>query len=63
MSQIGEWVFAYHLVGNFGQTSEYEVQVNVESGALVIGVNNLGSCFGSTGPMDVNPGTGRPQYG
>ncbi|MBC7513072.1 MAG: homoserine O-acetyltransferase [Herminiimonas sp.] len=29
---------------------------------FVIGVNNLGSCFGSTGPMHVNPGTGRP-YG
>ena len=26
---------------------------------FVIGVNNLGSCFGSTGPMHVNPGTGR----
>lgn len=29
---------------------------------FVIGVNNLGSCFGSTGPMSVNPSTGRP-YG
>ena len=29
---------------------------------FVIGVNNLGSCFGSTGPMHTNPGTGRP-YG
>jgi homoserine O-acetyltransferase len=28
----------------------------------VIGVNNLGSCFGSTGPMSTNPDTGRP-YG
>ena len=26
---------------------------------FVIGVNNLGSCFGSTGPMHVNPETGR----
>ena len=26
---------------------------------FVIGVNNLGSCFGSTGPMDTNPDTGR----
>ena len=26
---------------------------------FVIGVNNLGSCFGSTGPMQVNPDTGR----
>jgi homoserine O-acetyltransferase/O-succinyltransferase len=26
---------------------------------FVIGVNNLGSCFGSTGPMHVNPDTGR----
>jgi homoserine O-acetyltransferase len=26
---------------------------------FVIGVNNLGSCFGSTGPMHVNPGTGK----
>ncbi len=25
---------------------------------FVIGVNNLGSCFGSTGPMQVNPATG-----
>lgn len=29
---------------------------------FVIGVNNLGSCFGSTGPMHINPATGRP-YG
>jgi homoserine O-acetyltransferase/O-succinyltransferase len=29
---------------------------------FVIGVNNLGSCFGSTGPMSLNPATGRP-YG
>ncbi len=29
---------------------------------FVIGVNNPGSCFGSTGPMSENPGTGRP-YG
>ncbi|HVL59206.1 MAG TPA: homoserine O-acetyltransferase [Burkholderiaceae bacterium] len=28
----------------------------------VVGINNLGSCFGSTGPMSVNPATGRP-YG
>ena len=27
---------------------------------FVIGINNLGSCFGSTGPMQVNPATGRP---
>ena len=26
---------------------------------FVIGVNNLGSCFGSTGPMQVNPLTGK----
>ena len=25
---------------------------------FVIGINNLGSCFGSTGPMDTNPDTG-----
>ena len=29
---------------------------------FVIGINNLGSCFGSTGPMHINPETGRP-YG
>ncbi len=29
---------------------------------FVIGVNNLGSCFGSTGPMSLNPLTGQP-YG
>ena len=29
---------------------------------FVIGVNNLGSCFGSTGPMHTSPDTGRP-YG
>lgn len=27
---------------------------------FVIGVNNLGSCFGSTGPMHTNPATGLP---
>ena len=26
---------------------------------FVIGVNNLGSCFGSTGPMQINPDTGK----
>jgi homoserine O-acetyltransferase len=29
---------------------------------FVVGVNNLGSCFGSTGPMSPEPATGRP-YG
>lgn len=29
---------------------------------FVIGVNNLGSCFGSTGPMSVDPSSGKP-YG
>ena len=29
---------------------------------FVIGINNLGSCFGSTGPMHNNPQTGKP-YG
>ena len=29
---------------------------------FVIGVNNLGSCFGSTGPMSINPETNEP-YG
>jgi homoserine O-acetyltransferase len=27
---------------------------------FVVGVNNLGSCFGSTGPTTVNPATGQP---
>jgi homoserine O-acetyltransferase len=26
---------------------------------FVIGINNLGSCFGSTGPRDINPATGK----
>ena len=29
---------------------------------FVVGVNNLGSCFGSTGPLSIDPGTGKP-YG
>src|SRR6267378_2635194 len=27
---------------------------------FVVGVNNLGGCFGSTGPKSVNPATGKP---
>jgi homoserine O-acetyltransferase len=27
---------------------------------FVVGVNNLGSCFGSTGPMSIDPATGKP---
>src|SRR5689334_4500361 len=27
---------------------------------FVVGVNNLGSCFGSTGPQSINPQTGQP---
>jgi homoserine O-acetyltransferase/O-succinyltransferase len=27
---------------------------------FVVGVNNLGSCFGSTGPLSLNPATGKP---
>jgi homoserine O-acetyltransferase/O-succinyltransferase len=27
---------------------------------FVVGVNNLGSCFGSTGPMSIDPATGTP---
>ncbi len=30
---------------------------------FVVGVNNLGSCFGSTGPMSIDPATGRPYGG
>ena len=29
---------------------------------FVVGVNNLGSCFGSTGPASINPATGK-SYG
>ena len=40
----------------------YLLEIKKTNEFFVIGVNNLGSCFGSTGPMHINPATQSP-YG
>ncbi len=58
---------SHHLAGLYAGQSESDGWWNSMIGPakpldterfFVIGVNNLGSCFGSTGPMHVNPQTG-----
>ena len=59
---------SHHVAGRYeGQpdsTGWWDTMIGpgkpVDTGRFfVIGVNNLGSCFGSTGPMHVNPDTGK----
>ena len=58
---------SHHVAGTYeGQDNEGWWDTMIGPGKpvdterfFVIGVNNLGSCFGSTGPMHVNPDTGR----
>jgi homoserine O-acetyltransferase/O-succinyltransferase len=57
---------SHHVAGvdNEGQTGWWDNLVGPGKPLdterfFVIGVNNLGSCFGSTGPTHVNPDTGR----
>jgi homoserine O-acetyltransferase/O-succinyltransferase len=62
---------SHHVAGTYADQAKSEGWWNnligpgkpLDTNAFfVIGVNNLGSCFGSTGPMQTNPETGQP-YG
>ncbi len=59
---------SHHVAGRYAGQPESEGWWNNMIGPgkpvdtdrfFVIGINNLGSCFGSTGPMHANPATGR----
>ena len=59
---------SHHVAGTYGEQPKSEGWWDNLVGPgkpldterfFVIGVNNPGSCFGSTGPMHVNPATGR----
>jgi homoserine O-acetyltransferase/O-succinyltransferase len=58
---------SHHVAGSYADQANSEGWWNNMIGPgkpldtnqfFVIGVNNLGSCFGSTGPMHINPDTG-----
>lgn len=59
---------SHHVAGVYADTNEVGWWDNMVGPGkpldtdkfFVIGVNNLGSCFGSTGPASVNPDTGKP---
>src|ERR1700730_3477113 len=60
---------SHHVAGTYAGESESEGWWDNMVGPgkpvdtdrfFVVGVNNLGSCFGSTGPASVNPATGNP---
>jgi homoserine O-acetyltransferase len=60
---------SHHVAGTYGDEARSEGWWDnlvgpgkpLDTGRFfVIGINNLGSCFGSTGPMHVNPATGVP---
>lgn len=61
---------SHHVAGRYGQEQKAGWWDNMVGPGkpvdtdvfYVIGVNNLGSCFGSTGPLHTNPDTGKP-YG
>ncbi len=59
---------SHHVAGNYAGQPDSQGWWDTMIGSgkpvdtdrfFVIGVNNLGSCFGSTGPMHVNPDTGK----
>jgi homoserine O-acetyltransferase len=60
---------SHHVAGTYAGESESEGWWDNMVGPgkpvdtnrfFVIGVNNLGSCFGSTGPTSIDPATGKP---
>lgn len=63
---------SHHVAGNYagdpGSTGWWDNMIGPgkpldTSRFFVIGVNNLGGCHGSTGPLSINPDTGKPWGG
>lgn len=62
-------IWVHHALTANSDVSDWWPNTVVEGGFLdptkyfVVCVNVIGSCYGSTGPLSVNPATGEPWYG